>query len=103
MRNSVHRPRWMIVLTSIVVAGMSVASGEAFPAFLAVPNPALADQTLSAAGVPALHGIVDSGRNADLRWPDFTTYKTEVANLYQTNGYSLLWVQNGLLRARGWL
>ena len=94
MRNPVYRPQWMIVLTSVVVAGMSVASGETF-------HPALAGQTLSASGVPALHGIVDSGRNADLRWSDFTPYKTEVAKLYQTNGYSLLWIQNGRIRPQG--
>jgi murein L,D-transpeptidase YcbB/YkuD len=91
----------MIVLTSVVVAGMSVASGETFPAFFAQQQPALAGQTLSSSGVPALHGIVDSGRNADLRWPDFTPYKTEVAKLYQTSGYSLLWVQNLRVRPQG--
>ena len=101
MRNPVYRPQWMIVLTSVVVAGMSVASGETFPAFFAEQHPALAGQTLSASGVPALHGIVDSGRNADLRWSDFTPYKTEVAKLYETNGYSLLWVQNGRVRPQG--
>jgi hypothetical protein len=73
MRNPVYRPHWMIVLASVVVAGMSVASGKAFPAFFA-----RAGQTLSASSVPALRGLVDSGRNADLRWPDFTAYKTEV-------------------------
>jgi hypothetical protein len=33
MRNPVYLPQWMIVLTSVVVAAMSVASGETFPAF----------------------------------------------------------------------
>src|SRR5580704_14912906 len=101
MRNAVHRPQWMIILTSVVVAGMSVASGETFSAFFGEQQPALAGQALSASGVPALHGIVDSGRNADLRWPDFAPYKTEVAKLYETNGYSLLWVQNGRVRPQG--
>jgi murein L,D-transpeptidase YcbB/YkuD len=98
MRNPVYRPQWMIILTSVVLAGTSVASGEAFPVFFAEQSSALPGQTSSASGVPALHGIVDSGRNADLRWPDFTPYKTEVAELYETNGYSLLWVQNGRVR-----
>jgi murein L,D-transpeptidase YcbB/YkuD len=80
---------------------MSVASGESFPVFFAKQHPALAGQTSSASGVPALHGIVDSGHNADLRWPDFSAYKTEVAKLYETNGYSLLWVQNGRVRPQG--
>ena len=91
----------MIVLTSVVVVGMSLASGETFPAFLAEQQPAPAGQTLSAAGVPALHAIVDSGRNADLRWPDFVPYKTEVAKLYEASGYSLLWVQNLHVRPQG--
>src|SRR5580692_2584138 len=101
MSNPVYRPQWMIVLTTVAVAGIALAHGETFPAFFAGPQPALAGQTLSASGVPALHGIVDSGRNADLRWPDFTPYKTEVAKLYETNGYSLLWVQNGRVRPQG--
>jgi L,D-transpeptidase YcbB len=101
MRNPVHRPPWVIVLTSVVVAGMSVASGAAFPFFFAEQLPASAGQTLPPSGVPALHAIVDSGRNADLRWSDFTPYKTDVAKLYETNGYSLLWVQNGRVRPQG--
>jgi murein L,D-transpeptidase YcbB/YkuD len=101
MRKPVFRPRLMIVLTSVgVVAGMAVANGETFPAFSAEHSSA-AGQTSSASGLPALHGIVDSARNADLRWPDFTAYKTEVAKLYETNGYSLLWVQNGRVRPQG--
>jgi murein L,D-transpeptidase YcbB/YkuD len=91
MRNPVYRPQWMIVLTTVVIAGISIASGETLPAF----------QTLSDPGVSALHAIVDSGRNADLRWSDFTAYKTEAAKLYETNRYSLLWVQNGRVRPQG--
>jgi len=98
--NPVYRCQWMIVLATVVVTGMSVASGATFPAFFAEQQPALG-QTLSASGVPALHGIVDSGRNPDLRWPDFTPYKTEVAKLYETSGYSLLWVKNVRVRPQG--
>ena len=101
MRNPVYRPQWMIVLTSVVFAGMFIAIGETFPALFAEAQPNLAGQTLSASGVPTLHAIVDSARNADLRWPDFAPYKTEVANLYETNGYSLLWIQNGRVRSQG--
>jgi L,D-transpeptidase YcbB len=101
MRNTFYRIQRSIVLTSVLVAGMAIASGESFPEFVAEPRPALAGQTLSSSGVPALHGIVDSAHNADLRWPDFTPYKAEVAKLYETNGYSLLWVQNGRVRPQG--
>jgi murein L,D-transpeptidase YcbB/YkuD len=80
---------------------MSVASGETSPAIPLEQPPAFAGQTLSASGVPALHGVLDSARNADLRWPDFAPYKTEVAKLYETNGYSLFWVQNDRVRPQG--
>src|SRR3984957_69597 len=37
MRNPFYRLQWMIVLTSVVLAGMSVASGETVSAFFAEP------------------------------------------------------------------
>ena len=92
-----YRRQWTVVLVSVVVAGTSVASPETFSSF-ATEHPAVGGQTWSTSGVPALHGIVDSAHNADLRWSDFTPYKAEVAKLYETNGYSLLWVQNGRVR-----
>ena len=98
MRNAVHGPQWVVVLTSVVVAILFVASRGTFPVSFGEPHPAVADQTLSALGVPSLHAIVESARNADLRWPDFSPYKLEVAKLYELNGYSPLWVQSGRVR-----
>ncbi|MGA7382081.1 MAG: L,D-transpeptidase family protein [Terriglobales bacterium] len=88
-----------MVLTIVVVAGM-LAEGEPIPSLFAAPPDLFVGQSLSPAGVSALRGIVDSARNADLRWPDFAPYKAEVAKLYETNG-SLLWVQNGRVRPQG--
>jgi L,D-transpeptidase YcbB len=90
----------VIVLTSIVVAVTSVANGEIFPALFRGQHLALADQALSASGVVALHAITDSARNPDLRWPDFTPYRTEITKLYESNNYSLLWIQNGRVRSQ---
>jgi L,D-transpeptidase YcbB len=100
MSSSIYRPQWTIVLPSLVLAGMFLKTGE-IPALLADQQPALAGPTLSALEIPVLHSIVDSARNADLRWADFTPYKAEVAKLYETNGYSLLWVQKGQVRLQG--
>src|ERR1700722_11335869 len=97
MRNPVHLS-WLIILMTMVVAGMSVASSETFPALFAAGLPALEGQKLSVSGLSSLRDIVASGRNADLHWSDFTPYKAEVTKLYDTNGYSLLWVQNGRAR-----
>jgi L,D-transpeptidase YcbB len=98
MRDTVYRTQWLVVLTSVVIAGMPVASGENFSVLLAAKPPAISGQTLSVSGVPALHAIVDSGRNENLGWPDFTAYKPDVSKLYETSSYSLLWIQNGQLR-----
>jgi L,D-transpeptidase YcbB len=101
LANPVFRSRWMTVLTRVAVTGMLIASIGALSALFAETHPAGAGQALSAPGIPALHAILDSGLNADLRWPDFTSYKTEVAKLYETNSYSLLWIQNGRVRPQG--
>lgn len=90
----------MNVLTITIIAAMLVARGESIPALAEQPA-ILVGPTLSAAGVSALHGIVDSASNADLRWPDFKPYKTEVAKFYEVNDYSLAWVQNGRVRPQG--
>jgi L,D-transpeptidase YcbB len=97
MRNSVFRLRWVMVLTSMVVVSASFASAQ-MPWLLAEQRPVHPAQMLSELGLPALHGIVDSAHNPDLRWADFTPYKAEVSKLYESNGYALLWVQDSHVR-----
>jgi murein L,D-transpeptidase YcbB/YkuD len=91
----------MNVLTIAVIAAMLVTRAESGSAFHTEQPATSVGQTLSPAGVSALRGIANSARNADLRWPDFTPYKTEFAKLYETNSYSLVWVQNGRPRSQG--
>ena len=89
-----------IALVSVVLAGVFLAGGQNIAA--ATTGPATSGgQSLSPAGVSALHSIVDSARNADLRWPEFAPYKTEVAQLYGMSNYSLAWVQGGHVRPQG--
>jgi len=101
MRNLLAWPRSIVILASVVVAGMFAARGESFSRFRVKQPPLLADQALSSAGISALHGVVDTGRNGDLRWPDFTPYKTEITKLYEMKSYSLVWVQSGGVRSQG--
>lgn len=89
--------RRMNPLTIAFIVGMFVLSWPSIPAH---PAP-VSGGTLSPSGISALHGIVDSAHNADLRWPDFPFYKTEVGNLYGMDDYSLVWVQNGRMRPQG--
>jgi murein L,D-transpeptidase YcbB/YkuD len=80
---------------------MLVAKGESFPAFFVEQPAVFAGQSSPASGDLSLHGIVESAHNAELRWPDFAPYKTEVAKLYDLNNYSLVWIQNGRVRSQG--
>lgn len=99
MRTSINWLRFfMIALAGLVMAGFIVARGESARAYSAKQPDVAVGRTLSPASVSALHGILDSARNADLRWPDFAFYKTEVARFYETNGYSLTWIQNDRVR-----
>jgi L,D-transpeptidase YcbB len=52
-------------------------------------------QKLSPEGVATLHSIIDTAHDPDLRWPNFPPYRSEVENFYQTDGYSLAWIQGG--------
>jgi len=42
-----------------------------------------------------LQAAVDSGKLADLRWPNFPEYRLQVENFYRSKDYSLAWIQNG--------
>jgi L,D-transpeptidase YcbB len=101
MRNPGRRPQHVIVLASIVLAGILVAKRESCPVVFADQPVIPAGQSLPASGVLALHGILDSAHIADLRWPDFAIYKTELAKFYEMNRYSLIWLQNGHVRPEG--
>jgi len=56
-------------------------------------KPAGPPQELGAEGQAALHGIVQAGNLADLRWPDFSDYGKHVEKFYEAYGYSLPWVR----------
>lgn len=42
-----------------------------------------------------LQGIVNSGRDEDLRWQDFHEYQTDVEAFYESSAYRPLWTRNG--------
>ena len=43
----------------------------------------------------ALRALVASGKDPDLRWPDFSDYRDQVLAFYDPAGYALAWTQNG--------
>ncbi|HTZ58874.1 MAG TPA: L,D-transpeptidase family protein [Acidobacteriaceae bacterium] len=42
-----------------------------------------------------LDAIIASGRLDDLRWPDFSGYRSHLISFYRPLGYQLAWVRNG--------
>ena len=49
----------------------------------------------SAAGHGEMGTIIDAGTLADLRWPNFSDVRGDVAKFYQAGGYAPLWTRNG--------
>lgn len=55
-------------------------------------QPPPAGEALSAAGVRDLRSILSAAKLADLRWPDFSQYKSCIYELYADNGDRLVWI-----------
>ena len=77
----------------VLVAFALLGSLTVFP--LAAQFTPLVGQDPSAAGVAALRDIIDTAYHPDLRWPDFSPYRSEVARFYASDGYSLAWIHRG--------
>ena len=43
-----------------------------------------------------LRGLCASSMHADLRWPEFSAYRTQVTTFYSSLGYNLAWTEDGL-------
>ena len=43
----------------------------------------------------ALRGIVAAGRLAELKWPDFADYRSELQSFYEADGYAPAWSRDG--------
>src|ERR1700741_2884829 len=103
LRSSMRSLRLIIIILSSALSLIFVVSREPTCASTFLPQQPgeSGGRTLTPAGVSGLHAIADSGRNEDLRWPNFAPYKTEFSRFYEANGYSLAWLQNGRVRRQG--
>ena len=52
-------------------------------------------QPLGAEGQASMRAIIQAGKLADLRWPDFSDYDKHAQKFYESYGYSLPWVREG--------
>lgn len=89
-------------VSRLVPAIISIALFAIPPAGAArAANPLSADASRTVSAHPQsptdteLRSLIDSGRLADLRWPNFADVRSQVAEFYADGGYSLAWVRNG--------
>ena len=88
-------PRLAILLSlaALMLSGGCHANEHSSPKQSAADASSGTEQ-LSAEGEATLHQIVDSGRDAELHWPDFSTYQADVKAFYDSSNYALAWVRN---------
>jgi murein L,D-transpeptidase YcbB/YkuD len=92
-------PAVCFVVLALLVPRISVAREATLQFRLEVSRaPQYASRTAT-----TIRSAIKSGRLDDLRWPDFSRYRTQVEKLYRSAGYSLVWIQGSELteRARG--
>jgi murein L,D-transpeptidase YcbB/YkuD len=56
------------------------------------PTTNLPAQTLGDSAQTHLRSLIESGYLPELRWPNFQTYRDDVARFYQSYGYELPWI-----------
>src|SRR5215831_20048188 len=71
----------LVVLLAFAFEGLDLLSG------IGPPTGASPPQSSS-----HLREIVASGRLADLHWPDFSDYKTQVTEFYESSTYATAWL-----------
>jgi murein L,D-transpeptidase YcbB/YkuD len=84
----------IILSLSALMLGEGCQAKEHEAAKQSVPEASSGAMQLSAEGQAALHQIVDSGRDADLHWPDFSLCKADVKAFYDSSSYAPAWVRN---------
>jgi L,D-transpeptidase YcbB len=87
--NARSRPGLALLLmaASILCGGLAFAQAHK-------PPPAASAQKLEGAAA-RLSAIVASGRLTDLRWPNFSHYRSQVTGFYKPFTYETAWVRNG--------
>jgi len=83
-----------IAFSSILARGLR-SLGAAAVAWLAVAAPLSGQAAATPAENPAaLREVVEIGRLSDLRWPDFSDYRTILENFYAPSHYAPAWITN---------
>lgn len=89
----------ILPFVSVMPAWSAIAAQQITPATQKKSSPPATGKTLSEStsnGTAAqIKAIVASGNLNDLRWPDFTDYRTHLNNFYRPTGYQPAWIRDG--------
>jgi L,D-transpeptidase YcbB len=69
-------------------------TGASFSAADRASRPAETEQRLTPEGQTELRAFIEQGRLPDLNWPDFSHYRTEVAEFYDAFNGTLPWIRS---------
>jgi murein L,D-transpeptidase YcbB/YkuD len=93
------RTRQQLEIASLLLAAFVLLDGITFAQ---VSKSSAGATRANASSTPKLKGaaarlseIVASGRLEDLRWPNFSDYRSQLASFYRPSGFTLAWVQGG--------
>ena len=90
--------RWLENAVLLLIAGV-LLSGPGFAQVSERAGPATRAQAGSLQkgedAAARLRGIVASGRLEDLRWPNFSDYRSQLISFYRPAGYQPAWLRNG--------
>ena len=84
---------WMILWVVLSVAGCDSKQVSSSKQGGTVPNGP--GEPSSNVGSAALHEILDSGRDVDMRWPDFSPQQEDVKAFYSQPNDALAWLRDG--------
>jgi L,D-transpeptidase YcbB len=93
MMIAIQRICWLC-LGSLLLVALSGAEGWSLQPVRRQNRTSLAAQPLSSKGKDSLVALIQSGNLTDLRWPNFSAYRKDVVEFYQSLGCGLPWVRD---------
>jgi murein L,D-transpeptidase YcbB/YkuD len=90
----------VVLLTALVSESTGNGIRPTGTSSTSAARPALAPQQLTAEGKVELQSLMSAAVLAELRWPEFERYQSEVKEFYESFGGALPWMQNFTLASQ---
>ena len=84
----------LVFLPAVCVKNAVAVKDSRFGTVASPVKLAFPPQRLTEIGTTQLHGIIDAAELADLRWPTFVKYRTEVRDFYDSCDGALPWMRD---------